>query len=68
MCCVQLPNGPTSFKSIFVKPYLRSKNTYDVKPDELEALTELDELEAPPPTLEVPKELTEPVKPTIKYG
>ena len=27
---------------------------------------ELDKLEAPPSTLEVPKELTKPIKPTIK--
>ena len=37
-----------------VKPYFRSENTYDVKPDELEAPAELDKLEAPVPTLEVP--------------
>jgi hypothetical protein len=46
-----------------VKPYFRPKNTYNVKPDELEAPAELDKLEAPTkldkleaplPTLEVP--------------
>ena len=46
-----------------VKPYFRSKNTYNVELDELEAPVELDELEvpaeldkleAPLPTLEVP--------------
>ena len=30
-----------------VKPYFRSKNTYNVKLDKLEASAELDELEAP---------------------
>jgi len=45
--CVQLPNGPTRFRSTSVKPYFWSKNTcdYNIKPDKLEA---------PPPTLEVP--------------
>ena len=42
------------------------KNTYDVKPDELEAPTELDELEALLPTLEVSYKLTEPAKPAVK--
>jgi len=37
-----------------VNPYFRSKNTYNVKPDKLEAPAELDKLEAPLPTLEVP--------------
>ena len=46
-----------------VKPYFRSKNTYNIeldkleapiKLDELEVLAELDKLEAPLPTLEVP--------------
>jgi len=37
-----------------VKPYFRPKNTHDVKLDELEATTELNKLEAPLPTLEVP--------------
>ena len=76
-CCVQLPSGPTNFKSTSVKPYFRPKTTYNVKldeleataePDELEATIGPDELEAPPSTLEAPKELTKPVKPTIKYG
>jgi hypothetical protein len=48
---------------MFIKPYFQSKNTYNVELDELEApaklnklevLTELDKLEAPLPTLEVP--------------
>ena len=30
-CCVQLPSGPTSFRSTSVKLYFRSKNTYDVE-------------------------------------
>ena len=46
-----------------IKPYFRSKNTYNVKLDELEAPVKLDELEvpaelnkleAPLPTLKVP--------------
>jgi hypothetical protein len=37
-----------------VKPYFRSKNTNNIKLDELEAPAELDKLEAPVPTLEVP--------------
>jgi hypothetical protein len=47
MCRVQLPNGPTSFRSTSVKPYFRSetsKTTCDVDLDELKALL---------PTLEV---------------
>jgi len=60
---IQLPSGPTSFRSMSVKPYFRSKNTYNVKPDEpeapaelgkLETPTKLNKLEAPLPTLEVP--------------
>ena len=60
-----------------VKPYFRPKNTHDVKLDELEVTAELDEpeataesdkLEAPLPTLEVPQELTKPIKPAIKYS
>ena len=68
MCCVQLPSGPTSFRSTSVKPYFRPEDTHDVEPGELEANVEPDELEAPPSALEAPKELTEPVKPTIKCG
>ena len=61
--CIQLPSGPTNFRSTSVKPYFRSENTYNVKPDELEAPaesgkletpTKLNKLEAPLPTLEVP--------------
>ena len=60
-----------------IKPYFRPKTTYNVeldelevtaKPDELEATVESDELKAPLSTLEAPKELTKPVKPTIKRG
>ena len=62
-CRIQFPSGPTSFKSIFIKPYFQSKNTYNVKLDELEAPAKLDKLEtptelnklkAPLPTPEVP--------------
>ena len=58
-----------------VKPYFWPKTTYDVKLDELEATAEPDEpeatvgpdeLEVLPSTLEAPKELTKPIKPTIK--
>jgi hypothetical protein len=66
--CVQLLSGPTNFRSMSVKPYFWPENTYNIKPDKLEATTELDELEAPLSTLEVPKELTKPIKPTIKRG
>src|SRR6266702_3705895 len=47
ICYVQLFSKPTSFRSTSVKPYFRSENTYDVKPDEPEVTTELDKLEAP---------------------
>jgi len=72
-CCVQLLSGPTSFRSMSVKPYFRPEDNHEVKPDELEAPVKPDELEAPAEpdkleaplsTLEVPQELTEPVKPT----
>jgi len=46
-CRVQLPNRPISFRSTSIKPYFRSKTSktaYDI---------DLDELEAPSPTLEV---------------
>jgi len=42
-----------------VNPYFRSKNTYNIK---------LDKLEAPLPTLKVPRKLTKLIKPTIKRG
>ena len=60
-----------------IKPYFWSKDTYNIEldelevtaePDELEATVELDELEVPLSTLEAPKELTKPIKPTIKCG
>src|SRR6266702_4630402 len=54
-CCVQLLSGPTSFRNTSIKPYFRSKNTHDVKPDEPEVTAESDELEAPLPTPEVPQ-------------
>ena len=78
-CCVQLPSGPTSFRSTSVKPYFRPKDNYDVKPDELEtpmetpikpdepeAIAKPDELGAPLPTLEAPQEPTKPAKPAVK--
>ena len=66
--CIQLPNGLTSFKSTFVKPYFQSKNTYDIKLDKLEVPTKPDKLEVPLFTLEVPQKPTKPAKPTIKCG
>ena len=60
-----------------VKPYFRPETTHDVKldklevtaePDEPEATVGPDELEVPPSTLEAPKELTKPIKLTIKRG
>ena len=58
-CYIQLPSGPTSFRSTSVKPYFRPETAYNAKLDELEATAELDELEAPaePDELEVPTEL-----------
>jgi hypothetical protein len=49
-----------------IKPYFRSKNTYNIKLDKLEVPTKLDKLdepEVPLPTLEVPQK---PTKPTVK--
>ena len=60
-----------------VKSYFRPKNTYNVKPDELEAPAELDKLEVPAkldelevllPTLEVLYKPTKPTKTAIKRG
>ena len=51
-----------------VKPYFWPENTYNVKLDKLEVPAELDELEAPLPTLEVPQKPTKPTKPIIKRG
>ena len=62
---------------MFVKPYFRPKNTYDIelnklkttaKPDEPEATAKPDKLEAPLFTLKVPKELTKAIEPAIKRG
>ena len=52
-CCVQFLSGPTSFRSTSIKPYFRSKNTYDVKLDELETTAKLDK----------PETIAEPDKP-----
>ena len=60
---MQLPSRPTRFRNTSIKPYFWPENTYDVKPDELEATAkpdelkataELDKLEAPLFTPEVP--------------
>ena len=76
-CYVQLPSGPTRFRSTSVKPYFRPENTHDVKPDELEATAEpdepeataeSDELEAPLLTPEIPQKPTELAEPAIKRG
>ena len=75
MCYIQLPSGPTKFKSISIKPYFQPENTYDIKLDELEVITEPDELEitaeldklkASLPTLEVPQKPTKLTEPAIK--
>ena len=75
--CIQLPSGPTSFKSTSIKPYFWPKNTHNVRLDKLEVTAELDKpkvtakldkLEVPLFTLEVPQELTKPVKPATKYS
>ena len=42
-----------------VKPYFWSKNTYNIK---------LNKLEAPLPTLEIPRKPTKSTKPAIKRG
>ena len=55
-CCVQLPSGPTSFRSTSVKPYFRSEIARDAEPDELEA---------PLPTSEAPQELQYPHRPSL---
>ena len=46
MCCIQLPSGPTSFRSTSIKPYFWPKNTYNIKPDKLEASNKPDKLKA----------------------
>ena len=51
-----------------VKPYFWPEDTYNIKLGEPEANVKLDELETPPSALEAPKELTKPIKPTIKRG
>ena len=60
-----------------VKPYFQPKTNYNIKLDKLEVTTEpnklkatvkLNKLKAPPFTLKPLKELTEPIKPTIKYS
>ena len=75
--CVQLPSGPTSFRSTSVKPYFRPKDNYNIeldklevtiKPDKLGVPTKLDKLEAPLPTKEVPQKPNKPAKPTVKHG
>ena len=51
-----------------IKPYFRLKDTHDIKPNEPETIAKPDEVEAPPSTLEVPKEFTKPIKLIIKYS
>ena len=45
-CYIQLPSGPTSFRSTSIKPYFRPKDNHNVKPDKLETPIEPDEPEA----------------------
>ena len=67
-CCIQLPSGLISFKSISIKPYFWSKNTYNIELDKLKAPAKLDKLQVLLPTLEIPYKLTEPAKPAVKYS
>ena len=53
-CYIQFPSGPTSFRSISIKPYFRPENTYDIKPDKLETTAKSNGLKVPLPTPEVP--------------
>ena len=59
MCCIQLPSGLTSFRSMSIKLYFWPENTYNIKLDELEATAKLDKLEVPTKLdkLEVPTKL-----------
>ena len=41
---IQLPSRLTSFKSIFIKPYFQSKNTYNIKLDKLKVPIKLNKL------------------------
>ena len=66
--CIQLSSRLTSFRSISVKPYFQSKNTYNIKLDKLEVPTEPDKLEVLLPTLEVPQKPAKPAEPAVKYG
>jgi hypothetical protein len=61
-CRVQLPNGPTSFRSTSVKPYFRSETSETARD------VKLDELEAPSLTPEVSQESTEPTEPKRGRG
>ena len=72
--CIKLSSGLTSFKSISIKPYFQSKNTCNIKLDELEVLIKLDKLEvfaklnklkAPLPIFKV---LYQPAESAIKYS
>ena len=66
--CIQLPSRLISFKSISIKPYFQSKNTYNIKLDKLKVTTKLDKIEVPLFILEALQEPTEPAKPAIKWG
>ena len=66
--CVQFPSGLISFRSISIKPYFQSEDTYNIKLDELETPVKLNKLKTPLPTKEVPQKPTEPAKPTVKRG
>ena len=47
MYYIQFSSGLTSFKSIFIKPYFRSEDTYNIKLDKLKGPIKLDKLEVP---------------------
>ena len=51
-----------------IKPYFQLENTYNTELDKLKAPAELDKLEAPLPTLEVPQKPANPAEPAIKYS
>jgi hypothetical protein len=59
MCYIQLPNRPTNFKTIFIKPYFRPKTIHNNK------LDKPDKPETPLLISELTIEPTKPTKPTI---
>ena len=68
ICYIQLFSRLISFKSIFIKFYFWSKNTYNIKLDKLKVTTELDKIEIFLFTLKAPQKSTKPTKPAVKWG